>query len=218
MWIEWLIPIVLIVVVAPVAIYVAYKQARKRTEALQRVADQIGFHFDRAAHGMPPPEAAQFHLFSYSGSDLRNLLHGKRGDQEVYIFDHSYTVRGGKSSSTVSQTVAAFPIKSRPLTDFELRPLGTLDKIGSALGFQDIDFREDPDFSSRYVLKGKDEDAVRQLFIDRRRSACVRARDVCVEGGGGWLITYRARRRVEPDGISQFLDETRAIGVAFQEG
>ena len=40
------------------------------------------------------------------------------------------------------------------VVDFEMRPENLLNKIGAALGRQDIDFDSNPEFSRRYLLRG----------------------------------------------------------------
>ena len=45
-----------------------------------------------------------------------------------------------------------------------MRPEGMFDKIGSALGFQDIDFESHELFSRSFVLQGSNEEAIRQYF------------------------------------------------------
>lgn len=50
------------------------------------------------------------------------------------------------------------------IPDFTIAKEHLTDRIAERFGAQDIDFKEYPDFSKRYVLKGADETAIRNLF------------------------------------------------------
>ena len=100
----------------------------------------------------------------------------------------------------------------RQLPAFQLRPEHLFHKIGAALGFDDIDFDDHPQFSKAYLLRSPQEQAVRDLFnndvldffgtIDKK---------VCVEADGEWLVMYRQSRRVKADQLAAFLEESFEI-------
>ncbi|MEC9473853.1 MAG: hypothetical protein VX584_04130, partial [Actinomycetota bacterium] len=52
------------------------------------------------------------------------------------------------------------------LPTFVIRPENLFHKIGSTFGYQDIDFDAHPTFSKRYLLRGPDEEAIRNTFTD----------------------------------------------------
>ena len=114
----------------------------------------------------------------------------------------------------VHHLVMCWSLAGSPLPDFELSP-GSV-----ALGRQDIDFETDPEFSDRYRLRGRDEDAVRRIFRAEVREFFTRPShdedfllvghevgdwrkmDLVTEGWyaesrGGWLIVYRPHPRAE---------------------
>jgi len=88
-----------------------------------------------------------------------------------------------------------------------LRPEGLMHKIGSLFGYQDIDFDSHPNFSKHYLLRGSDEEAIRELFDDDLLSFFETQEKVCVEADGHDLIIYRQRKRIEPDTVQEFLRE-----------
>jgi hypothetical protein len=96
---EWLIQIVLIVVAARVAIYVADTRAKKRMEALRQVSEELGFRVDPKPRHPLPPQAAGLDLFKRARSAVRNLLHGQHCGREVRVFDYSYIISQAKRSS-----------------------------------------------------------------------------------------------------------------------
>ena len=219
MEIEKILPFVFVPVFLGLIVVVGLlirRAEQKRREALRQVADRLGLDFEPEADAVLTPDLASFHLFKQGhGRRVRNLLRGRKGRDEVWLFDYRYVTGSGKHRSTHNQSVAAFPLGSGSLPEFELRPENVLHKIGAAFGYQDIDFRDDRGFSARYLVRGRNEDAVRGLFDRRTIEAVQTARNLCVEGGGSWLVVYRAGRRVEPAKIADFLEEARALRSAF---
>jgi len=86
---------------------------------------------------------------------------------------------------------------------------------GGAQHHSALSFDRFPSFSSSYLLRGEDEPAVRELFSDNRVVFFENRRGLCVEGGDDWLIVYRSRRRVRPQQVSAFLDETFEVHGVF---
>lgn len=194
----------------------ASAQAKKRAQALQNFAQENGLEF--SAGGFTPPINAQTALFDRGGSGkFLNIMSGKWGGLKITAFDYKYTVNSGKNSSTFVQTVAAFTAQA-PLPCFELRPEGFLDRVGEVFVHRDINFDSNPQFSRRYILRGKDQDAVRTLFAPallsylETRSA---GDQLHIEGEGTTLLLYRANVKVAVEKLRSFLDETSEIAGTF---
>jgi hypothetical protein len=208
---------VLLVACVAMAVWILSSiRAKKRTQALQEVAQQIGFNFaDRDQSGTPQVGTA---LFSKGSSRrFRNIMNGSFAGFQTSLFDYSYTTSNGKNSSTWTQTVAVFKQETQmPL--FELRPEGFLDRVGEVFVHRDIDFDSHPEFSRRYLLRGADEQAVRELFTPALRTffeALPAERKWHIEGGQGTLFLYRSAATVKPEDIRPFLDETSSIAQTF---
>ena len=196
----------------------ASAQAKKRAQALQNFAQENGLEF--SAGGLTPPIGAQTALFSRGDSGkFLNIMTGKWGSLNITAFDYKYTISSGKNSSTFVQTVAAFTPQS-PLPWFELRPEGFLDRVGEVFVHRDINFDSNPQFSRRYMLRGKDkdEDAVRTLFAPALLSYLEMrpaGDQIHIEGEGTTLLLYRANVKVAVEKLRSFLDETGEIASTF---
>ena len=205
-----------IIVIAVVFWIVSSTYAKRRAEALQKVAIQIGFRFEgndqsRATH-------AGTALFNKGSSRrFRNVMNGVAAGFQTSLYDYSYTISTGKSSSTYTQTVCAFVLEVS-LPTFEVRPEGFMDRVVDAFVHKDIDFDSHPEFSRRFVLRGKDEEAIRALFSPALLTfleALPAERKWHIEGGESTLMFYRSGVRVKPDAIRSFLDETSSIAQTF---
>jgi hypothetical protein len=219
MEIEKILPFVLVpLFVAALALicYLGLRAEKQRREALRQLAGDLGLEFEAQPHELLTAEFARLHLFTRGHSRRTyNLLRDRKTREETLLFDYTYVISSGKNRSTRRQTVAAFSLGARILPGFELRPESVFHKIGAAFGYQDIDFPDYPDFSARYLVRGKDESAVRDLFDGTLIEAVGNVPDICVEGDGPWLVIYRDRRRLNAAQVPEFLDAARALRSAF---
>ena len=142
---------------------------------------------------------------------VKNLMHGRIEDLAIFIFDYAYTTGSGKNSNTWNQTVTAIQLTGDRLAEFELRPENLFHKIGSAMGYQDIDLEGHPEFSKKYLLRGSDETAICAAFNDDIVEYLTASKGISAESSGDWLVVYRSRKRVSPDAVSDFLEEAFTV-------
>jgi len=206
--------IALIVVIAVLSV----RAERKRNEALQKAAEEMGFEFAAAPPDKFLGRYPGFHLFSQGRRpEVRNLLRGKAGGLEVSIFDYAYETGSGKSRHTWRQTVLAFEIDDVDLPGFSLRPEMWFHKVGQWFGYKDINFESHPKFSGMYLLRsGEKEEDVRALFTDRVQEYYEDHPNVCTEGCGGRLVYYRVQQRVKPADVRSFLEEGFEVLALFR--
>ena len=197
-------------------IFIRIRLQKKRTEGFRQVAEQLGLPFFPKGDDSLLERLGSFHLFSRGHSKkIKNMLHGETGSLEVAIFDYWYTTGHGKHRHTHGQSVVYFSCTALSLPRFALRPEGLFHKIGSVLGYQDIDFESHPRFSKTYLLRGEDEAQVRELFNDELLTFFETEHKLCVEGGGDQLVFYRGSKRIKPDEVQQFMDEGVRVFTAF---
>ena len=204
-----IIPIIVgILALVGVIIVIAIKRDKKRTEDLAAAAARMNFTFSKEASPHLLRTLEHLELFSRGRSKkIRNVLGGRAGDLDVSVFDYRYTTGGGKNSSTWRQTVMLFESDGLEFPQFALRPEHVFHKIGQLFGYQDIDFATHEEFSKRYLLRGKDEDAVRNTFSSEALSFYETDRTLSTEAQGRQLIHYRAAKRVGPESIQDFIAE-----------
>ena len=224
----WAIPLVIIgLILVGLLILRAQKLSEQRLKKLKDFAEQMGMEFSAKGDSALLESLSAFDLFSQSGVKITNVLHGDSEqlgygeDFEVRILEHIYS----SDDSTISQTVICFRSPQLSLPDFSMRPEHFFHKIGSVLGYQDIDFESHPtavEFSKKYLLRGKDEQTIRALFTDKVLTFFAAHPDVgnghlpfwhwsqhmvCVEGSGDQLILYRAGIGIKPEDIPAFMKE-----------
>jgi hypothetical protein len=196
-----------------------YFAEKKRREALAEAALRLGLEYCAGDPGLAREPFCDFPVFCQGRSrQFSNVLRGRLsgGDAEVLVFDHAYVTGSGKNRHTHRQTAAAFRSPRLALPAFELRPENILHKVGGLFGYQDIDFEGSPEFSGKYLLRGKEEPAVRGIFDAAVLGHFALHPGWRVEGQGEWLVVCREGRRVSAEELRSFLDEAQTTLCAFR--
>ena len=213
-----IIPIIAVIMIIIVWVIVWVEYEKLRTKEFKQVAEEMGFSFYPKVRDHPADRSfdprrglSAFHLFRQGDSgEIRNMLHSVSEQLEVGIFEYQYTIGSGRHRRTVRQSVIYFRSPELNLPQFSLRPETPFHKIGSALGYEDIDFESDRtgvEFSKKYLLQGKDEQKVRELFTPEVLGFFGGQYGVSTEGGGDQLIFYRLGKRIKPEDVRPFMEE-----------
>lgn len=198
----------LFVLVAILGIVFYYQKWRR--DQLRRVAEEMGFTFDARAEQVGL-EGWQGLPLLLRASKVSNALWGQWNGVETILLD----CKVGRGKYAYRQTLACFRLAGAAFPAFELKPETLMQKLGSALGYQDIDFEAYPEFSQTYVLRGLEEAALRRLFSAAVLRFFEHERGWWVEGTADWLTVYRERRRVGPGKIRSFAEETWKVSQVF---
>ena len=193
------------------------KGSEQRTKEFKRISEQLGMTFSARVKGRAKDQATPpLPLFGEGRSRVvTNMLHG---DSELLGFAEEFEVRifaygfaRQQQDQHRMQSVICFRSPQLNLPKFQLRPEEWPHKIGSKLGYQDIDFESHPtavEFSKKYLLRGKDEQKIRALFTDTVLTFFSVDRDkVWLEGSGDQLISYQPGKIIEPEDIPAFMKE-----------
>ena len=207
-----------ILAVVGVILVVAHRFEKARSKQFQAVADELGLQFYPNGDTAIQNAIGQLRLFNQGhGRKTRNMLSGRTEDVDIAIFGYRYKTGGGKHQQTHQQTVISFRSPQLSLPEFELRPEHMFHKIGQAFGYKDIDFDSNPVFSKRYILRGQNEAAIRDLFTPEILAFFDVQKGVSIEATNDRLIYYRASKRIKPEKVRSFMEEGFRIYVLFRQ-
>ncbi len=207
-------------VVAAIAAYYAWKKEQQRKADLLAFASELGLSFDPTKDTSHDDRYANFEIFRRGHSraafnTMTGALPINRVDHPVVMGDFVYKVTSsnGKSSSTTtyrfSYLILHLPTPGVP--DLLIRPEHILDKLGSALGFDDIDF-ESAEFSRKFLVKSPDKRFAYDVVTPRMMEFLMQHRDApAIDLEHGMLCLSDGRSRWTPD---QFR-ATAAFGETF---
>jgi len=197
-------------VIILVPIFTRLRKRKKRTQQLQATAAQLGWNFAASAPLNMIPGLERFALFNdgQQGRQIKNFMYGEASGIKAAVFDYLYlggfsVGRRGRNIYATSVVYLETPYLRVPY--FTLRPENFLTKIFTGFGYQDIDFGQRPEFSRQYILRGQDEQAIRQTFNDRLLSFYETYPGTCTDGGGNQLFVYRDGYRFQPQEIQSYV-------------
>ena len=191
------------------------RREKERSLILNALATEIGLEFLPAQDDELLAKMQVFSLFNKGHSRaMKNVMKTKTDNVKMTLFDYAYTTGGGEHSRRVSQTIVAFEHDSLSLPKFTLSPEGLFNKIGAAIGFQDIDFDEHSEFSKSFVLKGEDEPAIRHFFDRDKLEFFTQRKESYIETAHSFFIYTRGGRK-KPEQIRAFLKEGYSVYTAL---
>lgn len=215
--------IILLFIVGIVLIKIILR--RRRVETLRKISQMIGFTYHEDP-GNLLKELDEFSLFSKgSNREISNLLIGKKNGLQWKIIDYSYEIGAlGRHKYTYSQTVAIadlgkrlprFHISSDPFDDKTQDIIAS--KVHDIWGLKKISLKDNPEFSKKYHLKGRDEKAVKKLFTPKIISFFMEKDQPDIEVNGKTIICYMRNHKLAPYAIISFIDNTTRIVNIFRQ-
>ena len=183
---------------------------RKRQQEIEDLSHELSMNFRLRDYSGIQDRFRHFELFRRGyGKKVRNVLYDNDSWQgaEVWIFDYQYVIGGGNSTRRISQSVFLIQSDTLNVPQLLLKPENVFHRIGTFLGKQDIDFEEFPVFSKQYLLKGPNENWIRQTINEDLLHFFTIERNWTLEGYDNHLIFYRAGHRMRPKAIREFYEK-----------
>jgi hypothetical protein len=204
-----------VVIVVTVIIVLSRRHERHRKESLAEIARANDLELGADEDGVHRAHVEGFKLGNVGRSRrLNNVISGAWAGEDLMICDYRYTTGHGKNSRRHSQSILFLSL-NRPCPDLIMGPEGVFSKVAQAFGAKDIDFLTHPEFSKSFVLRGEDEDAIRERFDFDLLEFFERWSGVSLEVSRGELAYYRNNKRCKPELLEAFIEEGLALKAAF---
>ncbi len=208
---------IVMLTIMPIVLIIAFGfwWAKKRREAIQRVASELLFSYDARPIPDPHLDHPDMKLFNVGHSRRSsNLMRGIFQGIDLVVFDYHYAVGGGKHTSHYTQTVVIARIPDLDMPYFTLGPESFFHKIGDWFGKKDIDFPFNKEFSDRYLLKGDDEIRIGMVFkthiLDHFENRPEKDK-INIEAKGERIIVFRSGRTVKSDDLKEHIINTTSL-------
>ncbi len=190
--------IVLIGVIA----YLGYLQAKKRREAFQLIALQLGCRFyPDKDYSFAKRYGFLEHMDDGHKRYVFNRISGEIEGQGMNLFDYHYETYSTDSKGRRTTHHHYFSIFTLSLPgrfpELNIEREGFFSKIGQALGFDDIDF-ESVEFSKRYKVKSDEKKFAYDFCNAQMIDFLLRQRDLIIEVDGNTLaLTFKGKLSIE---------------------
>lgn len=214
--------IVLVVVgLIGVAAYYAHKAEQARIAALRAIADAHDWRFDQGSDHRHDEMYGCFGVFKQGHSRRAfNTISGahtiNNNPHPIKMGDYLYKVtsHNGKTTTTttyrLSYLIIHLPYTGVP--DLTIRAENFFDKIGAAIGFDDIDF-ESAEFSRKFMVKSSDKRFAYDVITPTMMEFLMTSPKRSIDQQRGMICITNGVRRWKPEEfmpqlswISEFLD------------
>lgn len=211
------IPILIVggvVLLIVLIIVLALRAAKKRTEAWQKAAEDLGLtYFGRS--NLVMQRFAHLHVFQLGSSPrITEGITGDTGETEITVADYEYTTHSTDSENKTTSSTTTYTLcfvnsatLNLPHCRLELK-IALLNFFRKLFGGKEICITEDPEFVKDFVLRGEDEEAVRKLFTPEVRAWFIDRRKQWsnFEGCANGFVFY-ASRGVKPELAKEMLKD-----------
>lgn len=188
-------------------ILMAKRKEKQRSIDLEKLSKRLNMTFSKDYNHELLTEMKVFDLFNKGHSQvIWNTMEYERDEIRMRYFDYRYRIGAGKNQSTHLFSVVTVKSDSLTVPKFALRKEGFFDRIGAAMGFDDIDFPENEQFSSLYMLKSNDEKNTREFFDRKLLDFFVTNPELSVECVPGMFMhAVHGRKNIEE--VDNFIQE-----------
>lgn len=167
-----ILPILAFVAFFVLMVLIARHQAKKRREAMQAAAAELGFTYQAelfaAEHGALLAQMQGFHPFGKGERPKAfNLLAGQNSGLAWRIFDYEYITRDRDSDGNETTTTHRYGVLVAEgdinYPELRLQGEGLFSGVAAALGFKDLQFEYEA-FNKRYKVNSPDPKRTHDLI------------------------------------------------------
>ena len=186
-----------------VAMIHGHKKEKQRTVDLITMADELGLSFSPGKDTSHDDLFSQFAVFrnghsraAYNTMQGHREIGGRRFGLRMGDYTYKVTSSNGKQTTTttyrLSYCILQIPLPGVPR--LLIRPEHLFDRLGSAIGFDDIDF-ESSEFSKRFFVKSDDKRLCYAIITPRMMEFLLAAGKPTVDIEGGACLSVHGTRR-----------------------
>jgi len=204
------------VVIGSIA-WAVYYFPKKRKEAFVKTADRLGLElvFDLPSQDWDRLSKFQIYKKNSKSRRVKFAIVAETELTRITVFEYSYVVDSGESSSSHISVVKLVRDPRLQIPQMSLAKRSWASALAKLVGFQFIEFPEDREFNSRYLIRGESEEQVREFLDERRRQALLELPLVSLEGDSDQFVAIHPNLWLQPSEIEGRFAESLAILKAF---
>lgn len=214
--------IVCVLAVVIILLFLNSREKKGRHENLIKLAQRNGWIYKEK---MDLPFLQELHKDLDNGwvehskallGESNNILRGRKNNRNIIIFDQAYTMGGNQHRTFHTKTITAIEFDEAQLPAMCIYPEGLFDKVWDGLTKYDIDFAQNPVFSKKYILYGKDEKQIRDFFDPQILTFYEEQPPFITICGGKYLLIY-GDKLLSSSEIEAQLDVLFSLGDLFSK-
>jgi len=199
-------------------IWLYVQHEKKRSAAWEQIAMRLGAVFE-----VYDTSQSYFSFKLFEKGENRKMKNHMKWESDgilIHLADYQYvtyhySTRGGRTATTHRQTVCILESAKLDLPkSFLRRSIAVIDWVAGKIGFQDIDFPEDTEFSKAFVLKGDDDIRTGQMYsMEVRMQFMQMTKEFRTFETSGNAVLFDFGKRKDPEAYSDLV--ARAMSVFY---
>ncbi len=180
----------------------------RRQQQLEAMCESHQWRFEAPILWGATRNIRQFQFFDTRPIEFRNnLIHGHYQDLDLKweVADVTFDEGAMNAKEVYRTTVQIIELPDKQLPPFTMEQEELMDKILSISGFEDVDFKTYTNFSSRFVIKGLDEKALRAFFTPKILAFFEKEKIYHLESNGHALFIFKYLRLATPQRIEEMV-------------
>jgi hypothetical protein len=208
--------IVFVVCVFALIAGISHKYNKKRREAFTKIAEQLGLeiHFK-----LPQEDWDRIERFDLYKSKSRKHTVGlafvaQTDSTRITVCEYTIVVNASDDSSVSSIVLLVWdPRLDAPALSLQQKTWNASlsASVSKWFGYQFIEFPEDPEFQSRYLVRGESEEALKVFLTTDRREGLIRNSVPNFEACGDCMIVVHHHLQLQPPKIQDRFAEALAV-------
>jgi hypothetical protein len=196
--------------------YLSHLWEKKRRNRVVALSQELGLELNWQ---LPDDDRRVFSAFPLASKGRQPnaglTLVADNGTTRIALFDYSFVTGHGKNKRTHHWTVALGRDTRLTGPEFSLEPETWISRVGSLVGYQDIDIAEDPEFSRAFVVRGASPDTIVAFLNGPRRALLLKNPKQQVSQTPGAMIVVRPRQKLDEKHVRPLLAESLALVQAL---
>jgi hypothetical protein len=212
---DWIFPVVVFLVMSAIGLgtwLTSSHLEKKRRQRVIALANELGLELNWS---LPPEDQqalAPFEVVQKGSNQHSSLsLVADDGVTRISLFDYSFVIGSGKNQQTHRWVISLCRDERLRAPVMQLKPATFFSRIGSLIGFQDIDIPDAPEFSHAFVVQGKDPEGIRGFLQAVRRNAFLLQPKQIYALRGNHLLIVRENKKLDAPNIKPLLSESLAL-------
>ena len=196
---------------------ISHTYNKKRREAFTKIAEQLGveIHFK-----LPQEDWDRIERFDLYKSKSRKHTVGlafvaQTDSTRITVCEYNIVVNASDDSSVVPSIVLLVwdPRLDAPALSLQQKTWNASlsASVSKWFGYQFIEFPEDPEFQSRYLVRGESEEALKAFLTADRREGLIRNSVPYFEACGDCMIVVHHHLQLQPPKIQDRFAEALAV-------
>ncbi len=159
---------------------VAWRREKKRREAFQRLALQLGLKYVREDSSIPRKYSFLDALCRGESRRAFNVLRGNYNGHPVQVFDYRYVTRDSDDDKKTHHFSYFILEQEKIFPELRIYPETFMSKLGQMIGFDDIDF-ESLEFSKAFTVRSSDKKFAYDVCHARMMDYLLNHRNLSIE-------------------------------------